>query len=81
MTHTIDGAVISPEMLEQIVEWQHHGNLEADLITIEKSIDLILEQDAASDMNSESCCRLLHHIKELRFLAKNLMKFQIDTDK
>lgn len=80
MTHTIDGAVITPEIVQQIVDWQKKGDLETDLITIEKAIDLVLAQDEASGLESESCCRLLHLVKELRFLAKSLIKFQINTD-
>lgn len=80
MKHTVDGAVITPEIAKQIMDWQTNGDLEVDLHTIEKAIDLVLEQDDASSANSESCCRLLHLVKELRFLAKSLMKFQINTD-
>ena len=41
---TIDGAVLTPEMIEQIREWQQNCDLETDLITLDRSIDFILER-------------------------------------
>lgn len=37
---TIDGAVLTSEMIEQIREWQQNCDLETDLITLDRSIDL-----------------------------------------
>lgn len=74
---TIDGAVLTPEMIEQIREWQQNHDLDTDLVTLDQSIDFILERSDIDDVVCSKSTEYLQLIKLLRALSKSLLKFKI----
>lgn len=76
----IDGAVLTPEMIEQIREWQQNCDLETDLITLDRSIDFILERGDIDDLICSKSTEYLQLIKLLRTLSKSLLKFKIEKE-
>lgn len=77
---TIDGTILTPEMIEQIREWQQYHDIDTDLVTLDRSIDFILER---SDIDNEVCSKsteYLQLIKLLRTLSKSLLKFKIEKE-
>lgn len=73
----IDGAILTPEMIEQIREWQQHQDLDTDLITLDRSIDFILERGDIDDVVCPRSTEYLQLIKLLRVLSRSLMKFKV----
>ena len=77
---TIDGTILTPEMIEQIREWQQYHDIDTDLVTLDRSIDFILER---RDIDNEVCSKsteYLQLIKLLRTLSKSLLKFKIEKE-
>lgn len=74
---TIDGAVLTPEMIEQIRDWQQNHDLDTDLVTLDQSIDFILERGDIDDAVCSKSTEYLQLIKLLRALSKSLLKFKI----
>lgn len=77
---TIDGAILTPEMIEQIREWQQNRDLETDLVTLDRSIDFILERGDIDDIVCSKSTEYLQLIKLLRTLSKSLLKFKIEKE-
>lgn len=75
---TIDGAVLTDEMLEQIREWQVEGYIDDDLHTIDKAIDMILELEDIQEIQCADANKYLHLFFKLRYLAKNISKFRLE---
>lgn len=74
---TIDGAILNPEMIEQIKEWQQDHDLDTDLVTLDRSIDFILERGDIDDIVCPKSTEYLQLIKLLRALSKSLLKFKV----
>lgn len=73
----IDGAILTPEMIQQIREWQQYQDLDTDLITLDRSIDFILERGDIDDVVCPRSTEYLQLIKLLRVLSRSLMKFKV----
>ena len=76
----INGAIITDSVIEQVCEWQDPDNMECDLMAIEDSIDVILDQNEVTTINSETASKNLRLVKNLRDLAKSIRKFKKEGD-
>lgn len=76
MTFTIENVILNSEMIRQIKDWQQNQDLEADLMTIDRAIDCILEQSDVDEIECPRSTEYLQLIKLLRYLSKSLLKFK-----
>lgn len=76
-TTNVDGAQLTPAIIEQLKDWQREDGLCCSLDAIDGAIGAILDLTITSELSSEESKNYFQLISNLRFLSRNLSTFQI----